>query len=406
MRSGGIFHRLSNDGDEQLFYLPLRSAKIPLGHVPVNSMLKGRATKEATAAYAERFAALPGHFRPALGLSISSIGIGTYLGEPDEQTDRAYEEALAAALRGGINLIDTAVNYRFQRSERNIGRAIAAMTAAGGLRREEIVVATKGGYITFDGGVPENPRAWFEEHFIRTGIVRPADLVDGSHCMTPRYLGAMLEASRANLGLETIDIYYLHNPETQLEAVDHKEFLARIRSAFEFLEQAVADGKIGVYGAATWNGFRAAPDEPGWLSLDELLRAARQAGGDSHHFRAIQLPYNLAMPEAVAHATQIAPDGKKVTALAAAKSHGIAVCASASLLQGQLSRGLPPMVADAFKGFANDAQRAIQFVRSTPGVNVALVGMKSAAHVDEALAAAAHPPAPLEAIMNLFERAG
>ncbi|HUO03679.1 MAG TPA: aldo/keto reductase [Candidatus Binataceae bacterium] len=366
-------------------------------------MLKGRATAEATTTYANRFASLPGNYRPALGLSISSIGIGTYLGEPDEDTDRSYEESITAALRGGINLVDTAVNYRFQRSERNIGKAIAAMAAAGEIRREEIVIATKGGYITFDGEVPPNPRAWFEEKFIRTGIVSPGDLVDGSHCMTPRYIGAMLEMSRANLGLETIDIYYLHNPESQLEAIDRKEFLQRIRSAFEFLEQAAAAGKIGVYGAATWNGFRAAPTERGWLSLDDLVRIAREVAGDSHRFRAIQLPYNLAMPEAVGHATQIV-NGQKMTALAGAQSLGIAVCASASLLQGQLSRRLPPIVADAFNGFTSDAQRAIQFVRSTPGVNVALVGMKSAEHVRDALAAAAIPPAPLEDLMKLFKR--
>jgi aryl-alcohol dehydrogenase-like predicted oxidoreductase len=367
-------------------------------------MLKGRATAEATASYASRFSNLPGHFRPALGVSVSSIGIGTYLGEPDNETDRAYEEAIKASVRGGINLMDTAVNYRFQRSERNIGKAIGEMVAAGEIAREQVVVATKGGYITFDGNVPADPRRWFEEHYVRTGIVAPRDLVDGSHCMTPRYIGAMLELSRRNLNLETIDIYYIHNPETQLEAVERKEFLARIRTIFEFLEGAVAAGKIGVYGAATWNGFRAPQTDRGWLSFEELMRAAREVAGDAHHFRAIQLPYNLAMPEAVTKSNQIVPAGK-ATPLAAAKAYGLAVCASASLLQGQLSRGLPPIVANAFSGFATDAQRSIQFVRSTPGVDVALVGMKSLDHVADTLATACKPPATLDELMKLFQSA-
>jgi aryl-alcohol dehydrogenase-like predicted oxidoreductase len=366
-------------------------------------MLKGRATAEATATYAKRFAELPGNFRPALGVSVSSIGIGTYLGEPDDETDRAYEEAIKAGLRGGINLIDTAVNYRFQRSERNIGKALSELVAAGEIEREQMVVATKGGYITFDGEVPPNPRAWFEEHYVKTGIVSPADLVDGSHCMTPKYLGTMLELSRKNLNLETIDIYYIHNPETQLEAVDRKEFLRRIAAAFEFLEGVVANGKIGVYGTATWNGFRAAPTERGWLSLDELMRVAREVGGDAHHFRAIQLPYNLAMPEAVTRSNQFVQAGK-ATPLAAAKAFGLAVCASASLLQGQLSRGLPPIVANAFSGFKTDAQRSIQFVRSTPGVDVALVGMKSVDHVRDTLETARKPPATVEELMKLFQQ--
>ena len=224
-------------------------------------MLKNRATSAGTASYASRHADLPGNFRSVLGLAISSIGVGTYLGETDEETDHAYEESIRAALRGGINLLDTAVNYRFQRSERTIGKVIAEMVAAGELRREEVVIATKGGYITFDGGVPPNPREWFEEHFVRTGIVSPGDMVEGSHCMTPKYLATMLEMSRHNLGLDTIDIYYVHNPETQLAAVDRKEFLARIGKAFEFLERAVTENKIAYYGTATWNGFRAQQTE-------------------------------------------------------------------------------------------------------------------------------------------------
>src|SRR5215472_2120686 len=356
-------------------------------------MLKHRATAEGTLAYANRHADLPGNFRRMLGgLSVSSVGIGTYLGEPDDETDRAYAESIGRALRGGINLVDTAVNYRFQRAERTIGKVLEDLVAAGELRREEIVVATKGGYITFDGTMPANPRAWFEENFISSGIVGPGDLVEGSHCMTPRYLGAMLELSRANLGLETIDIYYLHNPETQLGSVARPEFLERIARAFEFLERQVAEGKIGVYGTATWNGYRLGADERQYLQLEELVKIASGIAGNSHHFRAIQLPFNLAMPEALTLANQQLPDRRGST-LRAANSFDVAVCASAALLQGRLARGLPPAVAGAFEGFDTDAQRALQCVRSAPGVTVALIGTKSADHVNEILRAAHHPPA-------------
>ncbi|HXW84523.1 MAG TPA: aldo/keto reductase, partial [Candidatus Binataceae bacterium] len=345
-----------------------------------------------------------GNYRAVLDMNLSSIGIGTYLGEPDERDDHSYEDALKAAVLGGINLIDTAVNYRFQRSERNIGKALAELVNSGAVRRAEIVVATKGGYITFDGEVPPDPRAWFVEHFVRSGIVAEGDLADGSHCMTPKWLAAMIEMSRRNLGLETIDIYYLHNPETQLEVVDRKEFLRRIRLAFEALEAAVAKRQIGVFGAATWNGFRAAPTERGWLSLEELWNAAREVGGENHHFRAIQLPLNLAMPEALIKNNQFLGKGRGTT-LAVAQDLGIAVAASASLLQGKLSRGLPPIVGETFGGLSSDAQRSIQFVRSSPGVSVALVGMKSASHVRDTLATATHAPAPLEQLLKLFEQA-
>jgi aryl-alcohol dehydrogenase-like predicted oxidoreductase len=365
-------------------------------------MLKNRATAEGTAAYARRHPELPANFRPILGgLSVSSIGIGTYLGEPDEGTDRAYAEAIETALLGGINLIDTAVNYRFQRSERAVGKVLGELIGSGALRREEVVVATKGGYLTFDGAMPANPRAWFEENFVRTGTIGAQDLVEGAHCITPRYLGAMLEMSRANLGLETIDIYYLHNPETQLAVVERPEFLDRMRRAFEFLEQQVADGKIAVYGTATWGGYRLGATERQFLQMEELVKIAYEIAGRDHHFRIVQLPFNLAMPEALTLANQQLPD-RRGTALRAAVGFGIAVCASASLLQGRLTRGLPPIVAEAFEGLSTDAQRALQFVRSAPGIDVALVGMKSAAHVKEILEAARRPPATIEAFSKLF----
>ncbi len=367
-------------------------------------MFASRATAEGTSAYAARFASMRGHFRAAIGLGVSSIGIGTYLGEPDEETDRGYEAAIKAALLGGINLIDTAVNYRHQRSERAIGKALAELINGGKMRREEVIVATKGGYLTFDGSAPANPRVWFNDQYLKTGIIGPGELVEGSHCIAPRYLDAMVETSRANLGLETIDIYYLHNPESQLASVDRAEFLARMRAAFEMLEQKVAQGKIGVYGTATWNGYRADPHDRGYLSLDELIKIAAEAGGKDHHFKVVQLPYNLAMPEALATSNQRVAGGQ-ATMLQAATAMGVAVCASASLLQGRLARGLPPIVDGALSGFVSDAQRSVQFVRSTPGVDVALVGMKSVEHVREIIETAKTPPAPLESILKLFRKA-
>ena len=367
-------------------------------------MIKDRATAAATAAYSRRFNHLKGNYRPTLGLSVSSMGIGSYLGNEDAATDASYEDAFRTALLGGINLIDTAINYRCQRSERVIGKVLDDLVSNRGISRQELVIATKGGYLAFDGQPPADPRRWFEQNYIRTGILNPGDLVQGSHCMTPRYLEAMLEQSRSNLGLETIDIYYLHNPETQLNAVTRMEFLARIKEAFEYLESAVIAGKIAVYGVATWNGFRAAPDDRAYLSLYELVSAASEVAGSNHHFKVIQFPYNLAMTEALTSRNQVTARGDTVSLLAAADEMGIAVCASASLLQGQLTSRLPEVLCTAFPAMASDAQRSIQFVRSTPGINAALVGMSSAAHVVHNLETLNHAPASFDALMKLFQR--
>src|SRR3954469_19656151 len=100
-------------------------------------MLTGHAEAGATKDFAKRFAAQQsaGFFRSAQGLEVSSIGIGSYLGEMDEQTDRGYTEAVVAAVKGGINFIDTSLNYRNQRSELAIGEAIRQLTTAGTVKR-------------------------------------------------------------------------------------------------------------------------------------------------------------------------------------------------------------------------------------------------------------------------------
>src|ERR1700682_4827479 len=97
------------------------------------------ATPEATRRYAARFPkAAEGHFRDAQRLAVSSLGIGTYLGNPDEKTDQGYTGAIVAAAQNGINVIDAAINYRFQRSERSIGAALAPLEAQG-ITRSELV---------------------------------------------------------------------------------------------------------------------------------------------------------------------------------------------------------------------------------------------------------------------------
>jgi aryl-alcohol dehydrogenase-like predicted oxidoreductase len=221
--------------------------------------IKGRATPEATAAYAERWSdrAAEGHFRPtANGLIVSSIGLGTYLGQPDEATDSAYQAAVERALALSCNHIDSAVNYRFQRSERAVGKGLAAAFRRGDVRREEIVIATKGGFVPFDGAMPKDPPKWVYEQYVESGLVHPHEFAANyQHCLAPDFLDTMIETSRRNLGVEVIDIYYLHNPETQRIGNTHETFRRRMLDAFETLEAAVQRGEIAAYGLATWTAF-------------------------------------------------------------------------------------------------------------------------------------------------------
>ncbi|MBI3406638.1 MAG: aldo/keto reductase [Acidobacteria bacterium] len=360
------------------------------------------ATPEGTQAYAARFAGTTaeGHFRQAQSLHWSSLGIGTYLGNPDEATDRGYAESVVAAVRSGINVIDSAINYRFQRSERSIGAALQQLFAEG-FAREELILCTKGGYLTPDGELPANPRDYFQREFFTPGILRAEDVAAGCHSIAPRYLKDQIGRSLRNLGVDCVDVYYLHNPEQQLDDFPREEFLRRVRAAFEFLESSVAAGTIRVYGMATWNGFRVSPKAQGYLGLEELVGIARSVAGDTHHFRVAQVPHNLAMPEALSAGNQ-AVNGKTVSTLEAAEELGITLVGSASLMQGRLSRGLPEKMKEVF-GLETDHHRALQFVRSSPGVTTALVGMSRVAHVTENLKLASIPPAPLDQFRKLFD---
>jgi aryl-alcohol dehydrogenase-like predicted oxidoreductase len=211
--------------------------------------------------------------------------------------------------------------------------------------------------------------------------------------MQPDFLADQIDRSRANLGLDTIDIFYLHNPEAQLGFVSREEFERRIRLAFARLETLVADGRIRNYGTATWDGYRLPAGKPA-LDLSRLIEIATEVAGAQHHFRFVQLPFNFAMPEAFTNGV-----------LDLAGNSRIAVVASATLLQARLARDLPEGLAGRFPGLTTDAERAIQFTRSTPGILTALVGMSRASHVAENLAVAAVPPLTADAYRDLYQRA-
>ncbi len=364
-------------------------------------MINHFATPEFTATYKKRFpTAHTSHFKSQLDLSLSSIGIGTYLGEMDDETDQDSFTAIKHSVLNGINVMDTAINYRGQRSERMIGKVLLDLMEQG-IYREEIFVSTKGGFIPFDGEYPQDPATFFSETYVKPGILQEEDVIQGCHAMTPKYLEDQLKRSLQNLNLETIDLYYLHNPEMQLEEITEEVFYQRLTDAFTMLEQKVAEGKIKRYGLATWNGFRVSAKTKGHLRLDKIMDVATQAGGKDHHFKSIQLPYNLGMPEAFTKQNQNW-NGEEISAIEYARRADLAVFTSASLLQGRLAKHLPPKIKSLFPGCSSEAACALQFVRSTPGVTTALVGMKQEIHVQENISLMGVPRLEANAFYNLF----
>ncbi len=352
----------------------------------------GRATAGGTAGFRARGLngrGLPdGHFRRAPGdLTLTSLGLGTYIGPPDGPTDLAVEQAVTISLTSGrINVLDTAINYRHQRAERSIGRALARLFERGEIDRSEVFVATKGGYLAPDAEARIPPEEWVRRELYDRKVLRPADVVDDCHAMTPRYLADQFERSRRNLGLGEIDLFYLHNgPDTQLPAVGREEFDRRLAAAFAGFEELRAKGLLGAYGLATWDCLRASRVDPGYFSLETGVRLAEKAGGPRHGFRFVQFPFNLAMPEAALVRNQVV-GGDRLTLFEAAARLGIACFTSVPLFQGQLARAGPK------RPGLSAAQTALQFARSAPGALAPLIGQKSPDHLAENLEIAALPP--------------
>lgn len=364
--------------------------------------IKGFATADGTRRYRERFegkstggiSIAEGHFREsAQGLSLTSMGMGTYLGGLDEHASQQMTDAaIRSVASGAINVLDTAINYRYQLSERSLAQAIQTLLNQG-FQRDELFICSKNGFISPDAERQqrgEDFREWFRARYIDSGLIEPADIAGGMHCMAPAYLEDQLNQSLANLGLGTLDLIYLHNAaESQLPEVGREEFMHRLRLAFEFYEKARAEGRIRYYGMATWNCFRVEPEESDeYLSLEDVVGLAHAVGGESHGFRFIQLPFNLAFTEALTLPSQ--PVGSEMMSLLeAAMAFDIGVFTSVPLLQGQL---LSETQLPKFDGMETPAQECLQFVRSNPGVLAPLVGHKKPEHVAQNLQVASRPP--------------
>jgi aryl-alcohol dehydrogenase-like predicted oxidoreductase len=341
------------------------------------------------------------YFRRFDGLAVSSIGVGTYLGDPTDAVDARYRDAIATALEAGSNVVDTAINYRCQHSERGVGDAIDDAD----VDRDAVFVATKGGFVPFDGERPDDPGEYVRREFVEPGLVDREDLARGKHSVAPAFIDAMLDRSLGNLGLDEIDLYYVHNPETQLQVRSREAVYDQLEATFTRLEERAAAGDISTYGVATWNAFRVPADHDQHLSLPEVVsrarKAAKAAGNTATHLRAIQLPFNVFMADGFTVESHEGPEGPQ-SALRFVHEAGLNVFTSASIAQGDLAAEMPDDVGERLAGDST-VQRAINFSRSAPGVTSSLVGMSRPDHVEENLGAGRFDPLGADAFDAVFE---
>jgi len=344
-------------------------------------MILGYATNDGTKKFAQKSGVNLVNFNEFQNLTLSNVGIGTYLGEPDSVTDQKVTNAVKQSITSGVNVIDSAINYRSQKAERSVGKAISELINEEKISRDQIFLSSKNGYVTNDADVQLGFWEYVKQEYTEKGIVSEGDITSGYHCMTPSYLSDQLERSLKNLDVECLDLMYLHNAvEGQIKDISREQFLDNLKSVFELYEQKRDEGKIQFYGMATWECFRVGHENPQYLSLEETVSLAKKIGGDDHGFRFIQLPFNLYYDQALLAKNQKLAN-QSVSILEASVNLGIGVFTSVPFMQGRL---LAPGAMPEFNGL-KPSLRALQFIRSSPGVLAPLVGQKSVEHVSENL---------------------
>jgi len=367
---------------------PLSSSSSPYQTV------EGFATSEGTKNYTE-YAMSQGrpisHFKSFDSLHLSSIGMGTYLGQPSEEDDQAVENAVFESVKSGaINVIDTAINYRAMRSEKSIARALLRLVKDKIILRDQIFISTKNGYITNDGDYPNiDVMEYIHRMYIQTDVITADDISSGYNIINPNYLAKCIDKSLMNMHVSSIDLVYIHNAfESWYQDVSREQFMEMLVKAFEVYEKYRAKNKIRYYGMATWTCFRVPPTSPEYLSLEQAVKCAESVGGKDHGFRFIQLPYNLAYSEALLLRNQSVGSEENLTILQAAEKLNIGIFTSIPLFQGRLLRSQIP----DYGGISDPIAKLVQIIRSSPSVIAPLIGQKKAEHVEENLKTANMPP--------------
>ncbi|HHD74580.1 MAG TPA: aldo/keto reductase [Nitratifractor sp.] len=342
------------------------------------------ATPEGTLEYAKEFSNYKDFYTRSNGLIFSKLGLGTFIKEPYKEENYVFDYISAAkeAIKCGINLLDTASNYRYGQSEKEIG--IALKELGDEVKREELIICSKGGFIQLEYPFPENPYLWIEDNIINANLAKKEDIELDQHCMTPDFLEWSCKRSLQNIGLEAFDIYYLHNPEMQYLRLGEEKFYKTIETVFERFEALAKKGLFQYYGVATWNGFINKEMES--ISLEKLLEIAEKVGGKEHRFKYIQTPFNMAKTDIYTMPTQSVAK-EECTLLQAAHRLGIGVISSSSLLQMNLFHksfsAETGVVLDSSMKLKSDIQLALQFARSTPGIVSSLFASKVPVHIRE-----------------------
>jgi aryl-alcohol dehydrogenase-like predicted oxidoreductase len=296
------------------------------------------------------------------GMIVSEIGFGgSRIGGvfADKNSGKEALNLLRKALDAGITFYDTADMYAQGESESLMGTAFRG-------RREQVILATKGGYcLPTRRNLIKRIKPLVRPIVQALGLKR-ARLPSGisgalSQNFSPSYLTKALEASLKRLQTDYIDLYQLHSPRPPFVHSD------AFGEALQTLERLKRQGKLRFYGVAT----EVPEDAPSCLSAPGIS--------------SIQLGFGLLDPEALDQGT-----------LAAAATRGLGIIARGCFAGGLLKDGLDEQQLKAItskwqrilalRSLGTNAGRslldtAFQFCRGTPAVSVTLLGMRIEKHL-------------------------
>lgn len=281
------------------------------------------ATHNATQKFSEKFPQIKFNKLGNTELLVSPAGFGSYRVHISVEEHR---QALRHAILNGINLVDTSSNYADGGSEELIGSVLSELITEKSMRREEIIIVTKAGYL--QGRNYEISQQLKSQGQPFPDLVEYADGLE--HCIHPAFIADQLSRSLERLRLQTIDIFLLHNPEYYLlwarqnkipkdEAVE--EFYRRIEQAFIHLEIEAQNGRIQYYGISA-NTFPVSSEMYEFVDLCRIWNIAESIS-QNHKFRVIQLPFNLL--ENAAITTKNQPSGQSVIEFSEGKNLGVLI---------------------------------------------------------------------------------
>ena len=304
--------------------------------------------------------------RSGMRLSVLGFGCGAVGGLMVRGNPADQERAVARALEAGVNYFDTAPQYGDGESERNLGRLLEK------LRPADAVIGTK---VRLPGSARGS---------ISAGVSNS------------------LEASLPRLGLEAVDILYLHNAITVTEGAESlssRQVLEEVVPAFEKLRQ---QGKV------RFLGFTAIGDTE---ALQKVI--------DARVFDGAQITYNMLNPSAAAALPPNYPAQDYGRLLDHAEAAGVGVVGIRVLAGGALSgsperhpiaspppipigsahtydadlsraRRLSVIVEEGFASSLHEA--AVRLAISHPAIGTILVGMATPEEFEQALDAVQRGP--------------